>query len=400
MKNNKILSVLAASILGFSSLLGGCSCKKDIDPSKAYYYLENAHSNLENYYKGNFSVVSTYDYDVESSVALLSNDNSSLNEEYNVVLTGNKDKKKFGEYVFDDTKILKSKYNVDDVVVSVGVDDFDVKETIDNAYDSFINSLYEENNSKNINEYIVNEAKKVFEDEFSGQAIVFNGELSDLRINSFLQEDVFTINYTYTYNVLVDSEEIVLLVGGKIQFNDKEMLYTFIELDFTLDGKKYDVEISHKYKDDFVDPGETGNVLSGLQSILDIDIDFFKKLEEHNRSFALVLYHESCFHCKEFVNSFNYSKNVVYKLEISKFTSEDNIYIYSHIIDYANNNDLPSNMGGHDLYTPAIIRFEDGVPKYISYGNVDFENEYNYNLLVSIIEGTFNGSSIVYQNVN
>lgn len=388
------------SALCFGSLLSGCACKKDVDPNKAYDYLKNAHSNLKNYYKGNFSVVSKYDYDIESSVALLSSGNESLDEEYSIILTGNKNKKKFGEYVFNDDKLLKSKYNDDDVVVSVDSNDFDSKETIENAYDSFVNSLYEEDDSTNLNEYVVNEAQRVFEDRFSGQTIVFDGKLSKLRINSFLQKDVYTINYTYSYDALVDNEVVDLLASGKIQFNNKEMLYTSIDLDFKLDGKIYDVEISHKYKDDFVDPNEDGNTLSGLKSLLDIDVDFFKKLEEYDRSFALVLYSMNCYHCVEFANSFNYSKNVVYKLEISEFTTEEYAYIYSNIIDYAANHNLPSNMDEHALAVPAIVRFEEGLPKYISYGNVGFENEYNYNLLVSVIEGTFSGSSIEYQNVN
>lgn len=161
--------------------------------------------------------------------------------------------------------------------------------------------------------------------------------------------------------------------------------------------KKNKYEGFHVISIDLSDTNEENNDLSGLKSMLDIDLNFLKKLEAHERSFAMVLYSEQCAHCPAFANSFNYSKNVVYKLEISDLTNEEREYIMSNIIDYANDNNLPSNLEEHLFATPAIIRFENGVPKYISYGNEQFNNDYNYNLLVSIIEGTFNGDSIEYQ---
>lgn len=400
MSMKKIVLIMTTIVLGISNFITGCSCKKDIDPGKAYEYLKTAHNNLKQYYKGNFSVVSEYKYDIENSTRLLSTANESIDSEYSVVLTGNSDEKKFGEYVFNDEKMLQSRYNDNDIVVSVSDENFDEKETFMNAYDTFIDSLYKDHNSQNINEYIINEAQKVLENEFLDKTISFTGEFSNLVINSFLQKDIFTIDYTYSHEVLINGQSTSLLVTGKLQFSDREMLYTYIEMDFKVDGKLYNIEISHKYKDIFIDPNQGDNGISGLKSMLDIDINFFKKLEDHERSFALVLYSKNCSHCLDFANSFNYSKNVLYKLEISDFTQEDLDYISSNIIDYANDNNLPSNSSGHSLATPAIIRFENGLPKYISYGNVGFENKYNYDLLVSIIEGTFTGQSIEYQDAN
>lgn len=393
----KIILLLTFSLFVFGMFAGGCSCEKEIDPSKAYEYLAKAHNNLNSYYKGDFNLITTYKYDNKPYIALLSNGNSSLSEEYNVVTTGNSNKKLFGVYVFDKEKIISAQYNDDNQVISMNEENFFSKETNEEAYNEFVNSLYVENETIDINGYVLNEAEIVLNDMFDEEEVLFVGEVNDLTISSFLQKKIFTVNYSYVHDLQVGEILTEIIVSGKIQFNENNLLYTYIELNFALSGDNNEVIISKKYSEDFVDPNDSDNVLSGLKSLLDIDMKYYNKLVAYEKSFAIVLYSYTCAHCVDFANSFNYSKNVVYKLELNGLTQED-ISIITNMLEYANENKIPTNEDSYTLATPAIIRFENGKPKYISYGNIDSVNEYNYNLLVSIIEGTFVGDVIEYQN--
>lgn len=397
MRKNTLLSFAMVATLGVSCFLTGCGCKKSIDSSKAYEYLNKAHLNLKKYYKGDFNTVSTYKYDVMPSIAPLSNGDTTNVEEYSAVITGDKSEKKYGKYIFDSTKIISSTYNVGDEVVSVDDDNVAFKSTKTNAYEYFINSLYEENQSTNINEYLKNEAKKVLKEKFRDSSIEFEGDFNDLSIDSYLQSKVFTINYTFSHNVNVAEGEAVLLVGGKLQFDEKNMIYTAIDLSFILNGENHEYKITHKYKDEYIDPLSGGNILSGLRSMLDIDYEYFEKLVNYEKSFALLIYSKNCVHCKHLADSFNYSSNVVYTLVLENLKNAEEgkkIQTLLNTID----DSVPSNVGSHGFSTPAIIRFDHGKIKYVSYGYVDTSNQYNYDLLVSVIEGTFTGDAIIYQN--
>ena len=397
MKKSNLLSITSIFALVFSGLLNACGCKKDIDPSKAYEYLSNAHANLKDYYEGDFNVVSTYKYDIEHSIVPLSNGNSdNETKQYNVVITGNEDEKKYGKYAFDSEKIFESKYNIGDEVISVDDEEFVVKNIETNAYEMFINSLYQEDSSNDINGYIKNEATRALNERFDNMHIEFDGDFDNLSVNSYLKNEVFTVNYTYSHSINIGNDETELIAVGKLQFDDEDMLYASIDLDFVLNGTTHEYTVTHQYKDDYVDPTEEGNVLSGLQSMLDIDFDYYQKLIDYEKSFALLLYHESCIHCKNFVKSFNYSKSVIYKLELDGL-SERNVVTLYELFDEAFCNEVPTNDDSYSIATPAVIRFEKGIISCISYGNVDTTNQYNYDLLTSIIEGTFSGDTIIYQ---
>ena len=123
---------------------------------------------------------------------------------------------------------------------------------------------------------------------------------------------------------------------------------------------------------------------------------YYQKLIDYEKSFALLLYHESCIHCKNFVKSFNYSKSVIYKLEFDGL-SERNVVTLYELFDEAFYNQVPTNDNSYSIAMPAVIRFEKGIISCISYGNIDTTNQYNYDLLASIIEGTFSGDTIIYQ---
>ena len=77
--------------------------------------------------------------------------------------------------------------------------------------------------------------------------------------------------------------------------------------------------------------------------------------------------------------------------------SESDIRYLYELFDEAEFLEVPTNSEGYSIATPAVMRFEDGVIQCISYGNVDTSIQYNYDLLASIIEGTFTGDKIVYR---
>lgn len=397
MKRNKLFSIIVLSSLGVCGLLSGCSCKKEIDASKAYEYLLNAHENLKEYYEGDFNVISTYKYDLNGSVSLLSSASlSNETEEYNVVVTGDSDEKKYGEYVFNDTRIFESKYNVGDEVISMDEDEFVVKNTENNAYENFVARLYEENSSEDIKGYVISEIKKEMEVKLDDLTLEFNTDLLDLNVNSYLRKDVFTVDYTCSNNVNVNGVEAEFVASGKLQFDDENLLYTEVEFNLWLNNRNYEYKSTHQYSDEYVDPNEDDNILSGLQSMLDISFAHYRKMKDYGKSFALLIYHNDCYHCKALVNSFNYSKTVVYKIDLDEISNDEVKYLFE-FVDEAMTLEVPTNIDDYVIATPAVVRFENGVVKYISYGNIDTSIQYNYDLLASIIEGTFTGDKIVYK---